>query len=85
MEFFLHLTLYFQLFTITTWLISAPNINQSTFGIDQMELYGPLDIQGSKLTILYTQFPISEYVNLVLSSLMLDKCIRITDTISELS
>jgi len=28
------------LFTITTWFISAPNINQSTFGIDQIELYG---------------------------------------------
>ena len=43
MEFFYNLTLYFQLFTITTCFISAPNINQSTFGIDQMELYGPLN------------------------------------------
>ena len=35
-------TMYFQSFTITTWFISATIINQSTFGIDQMELYGPL-------------------------------------------
>ena len=33
MEFFYNLTSYFQLFTITTCLISAPNINQSTFAI----------------------------------------------------
>ena len=33
-NFFYNLTLYFQLFTIKTWFISAPNINQSTFGID---------------------------------------------------
>ena len=31
--FFYNLTSYFQLFTITTWLISAPNINLSTFRI----------------------------------------------------
>ena len=30
--FFNNLTSYSQLFTIVTWLISAPNINQSTFG-----------------------------------------------------
>ena len=31
--FFYNLTSYFQLFTVTTWLISAFNINQSTIGI----------------------------------------------------
>ena len=30
-NFFYNLTAYFKLFT--SWLISAPNINQSTFGI----------------------------------------------------
>ena len=50
MEFFLQLDIiYFQLFTITAWFISASNINQSTFGIDQMELYGPLNLK--RLTI----------------------------------
>ena len=42
-NFFYNLTLSFQLFTITTWFVTAPNINQPTFGefgIDQMELYG---------------------------------------------
>ena len=43
MDFFLQLDIiYVQLITVTTWFISVPNINQSTFGIDQMELYGPL-------------------------------------------
>ena len=36
-NFFYNLTSYFQLFTITTWLISAPNINQSTFGWNYMD------------------------------------------------
>ena len=36
-NFFYNLTSYFQLFTITTWLISAPNINQSIFGWNYMD------------------------------------------------
>ena len=31
-----------NIYSILFGFISAPNINQSTFGIDQMELYGPL-------------------------------------------
>ena len=33
---------------ITTWFISAPNINQPTFGIDQMKLYGQLQFFQKK-------------------------------------
>ena len=33
MDFFYNLKSYFQLFTTTTWLVSALNIIQSTFGI----------------------------------------------------
>ena len=45
MEFFLQIDIILQLFTITTWFISASNNNQPTFGINQMELYGPLNLK----------------------------------------
>ena len=34
LQLFYNLTLYLQLLTVKTWFIFAPNINQSTFGID---------------------------------------------------
>ena len=50
-------TLYFQLFTITAWFISVPNINQSIFGIDLMELYGPLfQIDKTLISIFFLYF-----------------------------
>ena len=50
-------TLYFQLFTITVRFISVPNINQSIFGIDLMELYGPLfQIDKTLISIFFLYF-----------------------------